>query len=45
VDLDSCDDSLLRPLVFALMVAGIAVLLGEPWDAARPPATVLSLPA
>jgi hypothetical protein len=29
---------LLGPLVFALMVAGIVVLLGEPWDAARPPA-------
>ena len=26
---------LLGPLVFALMVAGIAVMLGEPWDAAR----------
>ena len=27
------------------MVAGIAVLLGEPWDAARPPALTLSIPA
>ena len=36
---------LLGPLVFALMVAGIAVLLGEPWDAARPPALTLSIPA
>jgi membrane protease YdiL (CAAX protease family) len=32
------------PLVFALIVAGIAVLLGEPWDAARPPAMTLSIP-
>jgi uncharacterized protein len=36
---------LLGPLVFALIVAGIAVLLGEPWDAARPPALTLSIPA
>ncbi len=35
---------LLGPLVFALMVAGIAVLLGEPWGAARPPAMTLSIP-
>jgi membrane protease YdiL (CAAX protease family) len=36
---------LLGPLVFALMVAGIAVLLDEPWDAARPSALTLSIPA
>ena len=36
---------LLGPLVFAMTVAGIAVLLGEPWDAARPPALTLSIPA
>jgi hypothetical protein len=28
-----------------MTVAGIAVLLGEPWDAARPPAFSLSIPA
>ena len=36
---------LLGPLVFAMTVAGIAVLLGEPWAAARPPAFTLSIPA
>ena len=36
---------LLGPLVFALIVAGIAVLFGEPWEAARPPALTLSIPA
>jgi membrane protease YdiL (CAAX protease family) len=36
---------LLGPLVFAIMVAGIAVLLGEPWHAARPSALALSIPA
>jgi uncharacterized protein len=36
---------LLGPLVFAMIVAGIAVLLGEPWAAARPPAFTLSIPA
>jgi uncharacterized protein len=36
---------LLGPLVFALMVAGIAVLFGEAWDAVRPPALSLSIPA
>jgi uncharacterized protein len=36
---------LLGPLVFAIAVAGIAVLLGEPWAAARPPALTLSIPA
>jgi membrane protease YdiL (CAAX protease family) len=36
---------LLGPLVFALVVAGFAVLLGEPWATARPVALTLSLPA
>lgn len=36
---------LLGPLVFTMMVAGIAVLVGEPWAAARPPAMTLSIPA
>jgi hypothetical protein len=36
---------LLGPLVFAMTVAGIAVLIGEPWNAARPPAITLSIPA
>lgn len=36
---------LLGPLVFALMIAGIAVLLGQPWHAARPRALTLSIPA
>lgn len=36
---------LLGPLVFSLLVAGIAMLLGEPWDAARPPTMTLSIPA
>jgi len=36
---------LLGPLLFALAVAGVAVLLGEPWRAARPSALTLSLPA
>jgi uncharacterized protein len=36
---------LLGPLVFATTVAGIAVLLGEPWDEARPSALTLSIPA
>jgi hypothetical protein len=36
---------LLGPLVFSLLVAGIAMLLGEAWDAARPPALTLSIPA
>jgi membrane protease YdiL (CAAX protease family) len=36
---------LLRPLVFAMTVAGIAVLIGEPWNAAHPPAITLSIPA
>ena len=36
---------LLGPLVFSLTVAGIAVLLGEPWGSARPPALTLSIPA
>jgi uncharacterized protein len=36
---------LLGPLVFAMAVAGIAVLLGEPWDEARPPALTLSIAA
>jgi membrane protease YdiL (CAAX protease family) len=35
---------LLGPLVFALIVAGIAVLVGESWDAALPPAMKLSIP-
>ena len=30
--------------MFAVAVAGIAVLIGEPWIAARPPATTLSIP-
>lgn len=36
---------LLGPLLFALAVAGVAVLLGEPWRAVRPSALTLSLPA
>jgi membrane protease YdiL (CAAX protease family) len=36
---------LLGPLVFSLLVAGVAMLLGEPWDEARPPALTLSIPA
>jgi uncharacterized protein len=36
---------LLGPLVFSLLVAGIAMLLGEPWDAARPPTMTLPIPA
>ena len=36
---------LLGPLVFAMIVAGIAVLVGEPWDAALPSAMKLSIPA
>ena len=36
---------LLGPLVFAMAVAGIAVVIGEPWDEARPPALTLSIPA
>jgi membrane protease YdiL (CAAX protease family) len=36
---------LLGPLVFAMIVAGIAVLIGEPWDAALPSAMKLSIPA
>ena len=35
---------LLGPLVFAIAVTGIAVLIGEPWIAARPPAMTLSIP-
>lgn len=36
---------LLGPLMFAMTVAGIAVLLGKSWDAVRPAALSLSLPA
>ena len=36
---------LLGPLVFAMAIAGIAVVIGEPWDEARPPALTLSIPA
>ena len=36
---------LLGPLMFAIMVAGIAVALGEPWDVARPSALTMSIPA
>jgi hypothetical protein len=37
--------ALLGPLAFALGVAAIAVVIGEPWDEARPPALTLSIPA
>jgi uncharacterized protein len=36
---------LVGPLVFSLIAAGIAVLLGEPWIAVRPAALRLSIPA
>jgi membrane protease YdiL (CAAX protease family) len=36
---------LLGPFVFAMAVAGIAVLLGEPWNAGRPAALTWSVPA
>jgi CAAX protease family protein len=36
---------LVGPLVFSLIAAGIATLLGEPWAAVRPPALSLSIPA
>jgi membrane protease YdiL (CAAX protease family) len=36
---------LLGPLVFSMAAAGIAVLLGEPWTAARPYALTISISA
>ena len=36
---------LVGPLVFSLIAAGIAVLLGQPWPAVRPVALTLSVPA
>jgi uncharacterized protein len=36
---------LLGPLVFSLLVAAIAMVLGVPWDAARPSTLTLSIPA
>jgi membrane protease YdiL (CAAX protease family) len=36
---------LVGPLVFSLIAAAIAMLLGEPWTAVRPPALTLSIPA
>jgi uncharacterized protein len=36
---------LVGPLVFSLIAAGIAVLVGEPWIAVRPAALGLSIPA
>jgi uncharacterized protein len=36
---------LVGPLVFSLIAAGIAVLLGEPWTAVQPSALRLSIPA
>jgi uncharacterized protein len=36
---------LVGPLVFSLIAAGIAVLLGEPWTAVQPTALRLSIPA
>jgi membrane protease YdiL (CAAX protease family) len=35
---------LIGPLVFSLIAAGIAVLLGEPWAGVRPAALTLSIP-
>ena len=35
---------LVGPLVFSLIAAGIAMLLGEPWTAVRPTALTLSIP-
>lgn len=36
---------LVGPLVFSLIAAGIAMLLGQPWPAVRPVALTLSVPA
>lgn len=36
---------LVGPLVFSLIAAGLAMLLGEPWTAVRPLALTLSIPA
>jgi uncharacterized protein len=36
---------LVGPLVFSLIIAAIAMLLGEPWPAVRPEALTLSIPA
>ncbi len=36
---------LVGPLVFSLLAAGIAMLLGQPWSAVRPAALTFSMPA